>query len=178
MIFLSPIPKQSAYLNQDMIYEQTVITNSKYLTLYRIISTIIISNNRRRYIAWMEMNLDQFEWNYEIPFGAHFNYKNWCPTFLSLWIEEKVDDPSKVSNRIFLLMSEMKFSMHGSPRYNNTLITARRYVIIQVHLLLSPCHLSAYTQSVLYIPRQELNRGFCDTFVTGDILISYAIFNI
>ena len=152
--------------------------NSKYLTLYWNSSTIITSNGEQRYITWVETNMDWVKWDYETPFGAHFNNVNWCPVFLSSWIEEKVDDPSKVSNRIFLLMSEMKFSMHGSPRYNNTLITARRYVIIQVHLLLSPCHLSAYTQSVLYIPRQELNRGFCDTFVTGDILISYAISNI
>ena len=87
-----------------------------------------------------------------------------------------MDDPSKVSNRIFLLMSETKFSMHGSLSYGNKLITARHYVIIQVNLLLSSCHLSSYTQSVLYIPRQDSNPGFRETSVTGRIAISYAIF--
>ena len=86
-----------------------------------------------------------------------------------------MDDLSKVSNRIFLLMSEMKFLMHGSPSYHNTIIASQRYVIIQVNLLLPSYQLSAYTQSVLYIPRQDSNPGFRETFVTGEISISYAI---
>ena len=130
---------------------------------------------KRRYIAWMEINLDIDKWIYETPFGAHVNDTNWCPIFLSSWIGEKADDPLEVSNQIFLLMSETNFLMHGSPRYRNTLITARSCIIIQVNLLLSSCHLLTYTQSVLYIPRQDSNPGFRETFVTGEIVISYAI---
>ena len=86
-----------------------------------------------------------------------------------------MDDLSKVSNRISPLMSATKFSIHGSPRYRNTHITARRYVIIQVNMLLSSYNLSEYTKSVLYIPRQDSSPGFRETFITGDISISYAI---
>ena len=158
------------------LLREAVTRNSEYLALYWSSSTIITSNYKRRYIAWVEMTLDWFEWIYEMPFGAHVNNANWCPILLSSWREETVDDPWKVSNRIFLLMSATKFSMHGSPRYWNTLVTALCYVIIQVNLLLYSCHLFAYNQTVLYIPRQDSNPGFRETSVTGDITISYAIY--
>ena len=131
------------------LLREAVTRNSEYLALYWSSSTIIMSNDERRYISWMEMNLDRVKFIYETLFGAHVNDENWCPIFLSSCREEKVDDLSKVSNRILLLMSATKFSMHGSSSYQNTLITERRCVIIQVNMLLPPCHLSAYTQSVM-----------------------------
>ena len=157
------------------LIREAVTGYSKYLTFYWISSTLITSYDKQRYIIWMEMNLDQIEWIHVTPFRAHVNDANWCPIFLSSWIEEKVDYQLKVSKWISLLISVMGFSIHGSPSYQNTLITKRRYVIIQVNLLLSSCHLSAYNQSVLYIPRQDSTIGFSETFVTVGISISYAI---
>ena len=99
---------------------EVVTRNREYLTLYWSSSTIITSNDEQQYITWMEKNMDQSEWIYETPFGGNVNDANWCPIFLSSWIEEKVDDQSKVSNHILLLIPKTKFSMHGSPSYWNT----------------------------------------------------------
>ena len=112
------------------LMREAVTRNFKYITLYLSSSTVITSNDERRYIACMERNLDRVEWIYETPFGAHVNDANWCLIFLSLLIEENADDPLKEPNRIFPLMSATKFSMHGSPRYSHTLISVQRSVII------------------------------------------------
>ena len=101
------------------LLREAVIRNSEYLTLYWSSSTIITSNDERQYIEWMERNLDRVDWIYDTPFGAHVNDVNWFPVFLFSWIEDRLDDPSKLSNQIFLLMSATKFSMHGSPSYRN-----------------------------------------------------------
>ena len=92
-IFLSPFPKQNAYMNRDMIAERSCDEKQQISPLYWSISTIITINDKRQYIAWMEMSMYQVEWIYETPFGAHVNGENWCPIFLSSWIEEKADDP-------------------------------------------------------------------------------------
>ena len=150
-------------------------SHSKNITLYWSISNIITSNDKQQCIKWMDMNLNWVKWIYKTPFGDHVNDANWCPIWISSWIEEKVDDLSKLLNRIFLLMLATNFSMHGSPRYTNTLITEHHYVIIQVNILLYSCHLLEYTQSVLYIPRHDSSPSFWGISVTGEIAISYTI---